>query len=114
MAIEAATYVAQLDKTLPQGTSSPTEGDDHLRKIKETLTNTFPNALGVVSATHADLSAVAGGAGSGASLNVAAQIAGTYSAKAASTAFVGDAVAAASVANSGPLVMLTLYAEGIL
>jgi hypothetical protein len=57
MGLEAATYIHQLDPTNPVGGSDPkSQGDDHLRLVKETLQNTFPNVEGEVTATHAELS----------------------------------------------------------
>lgn len=44
MGLEAATYVTQLDATNPTGADKKKQGDDHLRLIKSTLKNTFPNA----------------------------------------------------------------------
>jgi len=43
MTVESATYISQLDSTLPTGSDAKSEGDDHLRKIKSTLKATFPN-----------------------------------------------------------------------
>lgn len=49
MAVETATYVSQLDPTKPGINDLKSEGDDHLRLIKTTLTTTFPNIQGVSS-----------------------------------------------------------------
>lgn len=49
MAVESATYVSQLDPTKPGINDLKSEGDDHLRLIKSTLTTTFPNIQGVSS-----------------------------------------------------------------
>lgn len=115
MGVEVASYISQLDKTLPQGASSPKEGDDHIRRIKEVLVQTFPNLDGPVSATAADMAAaVVGAASSGASPMVTTPAYGDMSQRAASTAFVANAVAGASAANSGPLVLLALINQGII
>lgn len=98
MAIENAVYVSQLDKNLPDGdVDTKDEGDDILRMLKAVLLNTFPNANGAIAASAAELSALAGALGSGAQIRVPTQTAGDASTKAASTAFVMQALAAAVV-----------------
>ena len=52
MSYESATYVNQLDKNLPRGSDSVSEGDIHLRTIKEVLKNSFPNVDSEVNAIH--------------------------------------------------------------
>lgn len=54
MAVETATYVSQLDPTKPGINDLKSEGDDHLRLIKQTLTNTFPNIQGVSSSASSN------------------------------------------------------------
>lgn len=114
MAVESASYVAQLDPTLPQGTQSPKEGDNHIRRIKETLVQTFPNLTGPVSASLADFATLAGSATTGGTPNVTTKTAGDNTQAAASTAFVSNAVASSAAANSGPLVMLALMEIGVI
>lgn len=47
MALETATYIADLVTTNPVGATDPiSQGDDHLRLIKSTLQATFPNMAG--------------------------------------------------------------------
>ena len=55
MAVESATYVNQLNETLPTNTDPISEGDNHLRLIKQVLKNTFPNIGGQVTLNEADL-----------------------------------------------------------
>lgn len=43
MGLETATYINQLDATNPLGSDQKSQGDDHLRLIKSTIKNTFPN-----------------------------------------------------------------------
>ena len=50
MAIEAATYISQLDTTKPLAGDAKAEGDDHLRLVKTVLQAQFPN-LGAVAVT---------------------------------------------------------------
>lgn len=47
MGLESGTYIPELVITNPVGASDPkSAGDDHLRLIKKTLLNTFPNFVG--------------------------------------------------------------------
>jgi hypothetical protein len=57
MAIETATTINQLNPLNPDGAVDYVATvDDHLRLIKQTIQNTFPNITGVVNASHTDLS----------------------------------------------------------
>ncbi len=58
MAVESATYVNQLNETLPTNTDPISEGDNHLRLIKQVLKNTFPNISGAVTVTESDINSV--------------------------------------------------------
>lgn len=61
MGLEAATYIHQLDPNNPVGSTDPkSQGDDHLKVIKATLLNTFPNVEGEVEASHEELNLLAG------------------------------------------------------
>lgn len=60
MPIESATYLNTLVAANPTVTDGIGQGDDHLRLIKTVLQSTFPNIAGAVTATHADLTALAG------------------------------------------------------
>lgn len=44
MTIEVATYITDLQPVNPTSTDQVSQGDDHLRLIKQVLQNTFPNA----------------------------------------------------------------------
>jgi microcystin-dependent protein len=57
MAIETASYVNALVSSNPPDTDPEGQGATHLRLIKSTLTNTFPNLNGAVTATPASLNA---------------------------------------------------------
>lgn len=61
MSLESATYVNQLVISNPDGSDPKGQGDDHLRLIKNTLKNTFPNLNAVVNATPAELNTLVGG-----------------------------------------------------
>jgi len=52
MAYESAQFINQLDKNLPRGSDSVSEGDIHLRTIKDVLKNSFPNVDEAVNAVH--------------------------------------------------------------
>lgn len=55
MTIETATFISQLNASYPASADKEREGDDHLRLIKTTIKNTFPNVAGVVSANASEL-----------------------------------------------------------
>jgi len=61
MSLEAATYVNQLVVSNPDGADPKGQGDDHLRLIKNTLKNTFPNLNAAVTVTPAEMNSLAGG-----------------------------------------------------
>lgn len=72
MTVEAATYLHQLDSTLPQGTESKSEGDNHIRLVKAALKATFPNVAGSVAVTHSEMNLLSGLTGG----SIASQLAG--------------------------------------
>ena len=49
MPLESASYIHQLEPANPAGTDQMKQADDHLRLIKQTLRNTFPNLSGPVT-----------------------------------------------------------------
>lgn len=61
MSLESATYVNQLVVANPDGADPKGQGDDHLRLIKNTLKNTFPNLNAAVTVTPAELNSLGGG-----------------------------------------------------
>jgi len=127
MTVESASYISQLDATLPTATDPKSEGDNQLRLLKTVLKTQFPNfgtaamtashtelnyMVGVTSAVQTQLNARALKAGdtytgthnfSGAtSVTVPTATAGDNSTKAASTAFVAaTAFSAALPAQTG-------------
>jgi microcystin-dependent protein len=58
MGLEAATYINQLVVSNPAGTDDRSQGDDHIRLIKSTLKNTFPNVDGAVTVTDEQLNSI--------------------------------------------------------
>lgn len=61
MAIETFNLLNSLDPNNPTASDGIVGGDDHLRGIKATIKNTFPNITGAVTATHDDLNMLAAG-----------------------------------------------------
>lgn len=59
MALESASFPTQLVVTNPTGTDSKSQGDDHLRLIKNVIKTTFPNLNAAVTSTPAQLNAIA-------------------------------------------------------
>lgn len=64
MALEDLTgtkYIDSLNSSNPTATDPKSEGDDHVRGIKNVLKTTFPNVSGAVNATHTELNRLDGG-----------------------------------------------------
>jgi hypothetical protein len=61
MPVEAATYISQLSPADPPGGDPKSQGDNHLRLIKQVLQNTFPNASGAINLTPAQANEVING-----------------------------------------------------
>lgn len=57
MALETGTYVNSLVSANPASTDGLAQADDHIRLIKSTIKNTFPNITGPVTSTQAELDA---------------------------------------------------------
>jgi len=60
MGIETFNYIDSLNTANPTSTDNVSEGDDHIRGIKTTLKNTFPNVNAAVNATDEELNLVDG------------------------------------------------------
>lgn len=52
MSYESADFINQLDVNLPRGTDTISEGDIHLRLLKEVLKQSFPNVNSPVNVIH--------------------------------------------------------------
>ena len=63
MALENGTYVNSLVTSNPASTDGLAQADDHIRLIKSTIKNTFPNITGPVNSTQAQLDAFSGSSG---------------------------------------------------
>lgn len=55
MSLENPTYINGLIVTNPTSSDPVSQGDDHLKLIKSTLKNTFPNVTGAVTTTHTEI-----------------------------------------------------------
>ena len=65
MAVETAPYINSLNVAWPDGAVDPkSDGDNHLRLIKNAIKNTFPNITGAVTPTQTNLNALTGLSGS--------------------------------------------------
>jgi len=56
----AGVVISALNRTNPTATDDRSEGDNHMRGIKNTILNTFPNVNGVVNASDEDLNQLVG------------------------------------------------------
>jgi len=65
MPIETFDFITQLVPTDPVDTDGITQGAAHLRGIKQTLQNTFPNMSGAFTGSQTDLNAIIGLVSSG-------------------------------------------------
>ena len=60
MGLETATYIHELDSANPVGGADPkSQGDDHIRLVKDTLQNTFPSIEGAITLSHTQINAAA-------------------------------------------------------
>jgi hypothetical protein len=61
MGLETGTYISDLDANNPVGaTDKKLDGDNHIRLVKSTILNSFPNITGAMTATHLEVSATTG------------------------------------------------------
>lgn len=59
MALETGTFISELVPTNPVGSDPLAFADDHLRLLKSTIKNTFPNISGAVTRNHTDINNLA-------------------------------------------------------
>ena len=69
MALETATTINQLNPLYPVATDGLAQADDHMRLIKSTIQNTFPNITGAITSTQAELNLLDGLTSTTAELN---------------------------------------------
>jgi hypothetical protein len=60
MGLETGTYIDSLNTSNPGATDSVAQGDDHIRLLKSTIKNTFPNLTGAMTSTHTELNLLDG------------------------------------------------------
>lgn len=61
MGLETGTFISDLNANNPVGATDPkSQGDDHIRLIKSTMLNTFPNITGAMNASHTELNNLVG------------------------------------------------------
>ena len=58
MTVESVTIISDLDENLPAGGDSISQGDDHLRNLKKSIKNTFPNINEPVTATAEEINKI--------------------------------------------------------
>ena len=61
MGLESGTYIDDLNVNNPAATDGLAQADDHLRLLKSTIKNTFPNVSAAVTPTHTQLNYLGGG-----------------------------------------------------
>jgi len=69
MGLETGTYIDSLNTSNPGATDSVAQGDDHIRLLKSTIKNTFPNITGAMTSTHTELNLLDGCAANTTELN---------------------------------------------
>jgi len=60
MGLETGTYIDSLNTSNPGATDSVAQGDDHIRLLKSTIKNSFPNITGAMTSTHTELNLLDG------------------------------------------------------
>lgn len=78
MALENATTINQLNPLFPVATDGLAQADDHMRLIKSTIQNTFPNITGAITATQAEINKMDGVTATTAELNKLDGFTGTF------------------------------------
>ena len=94
MTVESVTYINDLDVNNPSGGDSISEGDDHIRNIKKSIKNTFPNVNEPVTATAEDLNKMTDFAATGNGVFASCKFNGT-------TMMYGHNVSSINVLNTG-------------
>lgn len=70
MAVETGSYISALVATNPASSDPKSEGDNHIRFVKEKLLETVPNLTGAMTASHTELNILDGATLSTAELNI--------------------------------------------
>ncbi len=116
MGLESATYISGLSASNPvHATDNVSVGDDHLRLIKSTLLNTFPNINAAVTADPTEINYLDGVTGVTGTGNMALSASPTFTgtvttaalAAGALTATTYDGIAAANIVDRTGLEVIT-------
>ncbi len=94
MTVESVTHINDLDVNNPAGGDSISEGDDHIRNIKKSIKNTFPNVSEPVTATAEEINRISDFAASGNGVFASCKWNGT-------TLMYGHNVSSVNVLNTG-------------
>lgn len=60
MGLESGTYIDDLNAANPAATDGLSQADDHMRLLKSTIKNSFPQVSGAVTSSHTELNALDG------------------------------------------------------
>lgn len=102
MGLENSTYISGLNASNPVHATDPvSEGDDHMRLIKSTLLNTFPNINAAMNASPTELNYMVGVAGKTGTGSLVLHTAPTFNGQVIAGSFSGS-IAAANI-NSGSM-----------
>lgn len=102
MALESGSYINSLVVTNPTGSDNISQGDDHIRLLKNTIKATFPNIAGAVSGTHTAINSAVTEANDATNANTASKIvkrdgSGNFSAGTITAALTGNASTASAL-----------------
>ena len=98
MTVESVTFISDLDVSNPSGGDSISQGDDHLRNIKKSLKETFPNITEQVTATAEDLNKMSGFAATGNGVFASVKYNG-----ATATVMYGHNISGVTIINNGQI-----------
>jgi hypothetical protein len=91
MGLESATFIDGLNASNPIHATDPvSQGDDHVRLIKSTLLNTFPNISAAVSVTATEVNLLDGATGVTGTGDLVLNTAPTFSGLVTAGSFAGD------------------------
>jgi len=94
MGLEIGTYISDLDPTNPVHLTDPvSQGDDHLRLIKATILNSFPNITGAMNASQTELNNLVGVTGKTGTGNLVLSAAPVFTGLVTADSFAGDGAA---------------------
>lgn len=99
MALESGSYINSLVVTNPTGSDNISQGDDHIRLLKNTIKATFPNVTGAVAGTHTAINSAVTEANAATNANTASTIvkrdgSGNFNAGTITAALSGNATTA--------------------